>query len=242
MKKVFLAVLIIMAVCCTTVLADSVGDVAYVNQNTTVWADYLNSTTYGSPVTQVNVTIYYPNSSVYVANQTMTQLFTGAWYYSFVPPIEGNFYISAKYYNGITPVGIQTQTLSVIEVDMLQVVIMGFLALLGGLAWVGARTLQQSSFQMFRLLGHLCWVIVGFIIYLMSFMVVEFAEYTPYYGTMLVLFTLVGTIVRFTLYIVGLVVGLMLAYEFFRTMFEYAKTGKFTMREHGISKKKDSYD
>jgi hypothetical protein len=241
MNKLFLFIVVTL-LCFTSIFADSVGDVAYLNQNTTVWADYLNGTSYGTNVSEVNITIYYPNGSVYINNQTMAQLYTGAWYYSFIPVVKGNLYIVARYYNSSVLVGTQSQSLSVIEVDMLQVVIIGFLALLGGLAWVGARTLQQSSFQMFRLLGHLCWVVVGFIIYMMSFMVVEFAEYTPYYGTMLVLFTLVGTIVRFTLYIVGLVVGLMLAYEFFRTMFEYAKTGKFTMREHGISKKKDSYD
>jgi len=93
MKKQLLLLLVMILV-----VAAPVYSQGYVNETYEVYAVITQSGQY-YPADSANITIYYPNNTIFINNQVMTNFGIGKFIYNFTPNVIGNWFATAAFYN-----------------------------------------------------------------------------------------------------------------------------------------------
>ena len=80
------------------VVAAPVYSQGFVNETYEVYAVITQSGQY-YPADSANITIYYPNNTIFINNQVMTNFGIGKFIYNFTPEVVGNCFASAAFIN-----------------------------------------------------------------------------------------------------------------------------------------------
>jgi hypothetical protein len=116
-----------------------------IGESTRLWADVtLNELTF-YPATGANISIYYPNATLAVNNQSMAQVRTGVFTYNYTPNTTGVHYTYTHFYNGTTLAALATSTFFVQQQDetMYLTLLFGLLSIIFFCFWY-ARSMSNK--------------------------------------------------------------------------------------------------
>lgn len=137
-------ILIVLLLCIPSVLAN---DETVKGQQTTLWSDILNGSTYYS-ATSANITIYYPNGTPSIISQSMFLLATGRYTYNYTPNSTGIYYTYTTFQDSTGLVATATSTFYVQEESELYLAILfGLLALIILCFWYARSMANQPKTQ-----------------------------------------------------------------------------------------------
>ena len=92
------------------------ADLGTVNESMTLYADVISNGSFYPDATDANISIYTPDSSLYISNQQMTLFSIGKFIYNFTPNESGTWYATAIFYNSTGDViTVASQSFAVVD-------------------------------------------------------------------------------------------------------------------------------
>lgn len=137
---------------------------ALVGENTTVWADIINVSTFVN--TQANITIQYPNGTVAVNNEAMQTQGTGRFSYTFMPTQSGIYYTFTNYIQSGAVIGLASSTFSVGYGEQETMIGIGvLLSLIAGILFFGFMAFYVEK-------GNAVWKVLSLIMMMLLLVLV----------------------------------------------------------------------
>ena len=94
------------------------SDGGVVDENVTWIADAFQQPNFAD-IQEVNITIYYPNQTIFQANKTMVNFGNGKYRYEMLPNQTGNWYAYVEFYNTTSKIGTASQSMEIREADFM---------------------------------------------------------------------------------------------------------------------------
>jgi len=115
------------------------ADAGITNESFTIFADVVSNGSF-YPADSANVTVYLPNSSIFINNKEMINIEIGKFIYNYTPNESGTWYATANFYNSTGDIiTVASQSFSVMDnvgdtvVGAFDMILMPFLIILIGI-------------------------------------------------------------------------------------------------------------